>query len=59
MEELTDEELSKLPFEQQLEYLDRLAAYLKSIPSYPSKRDNGIVKAMNQNGYLTGKKLSS
>lgn len=58
MEQLTDEELEKLPFEEQLEYLDKLSEYLRSIPLPPSKRDTGIVKMMNEKGYLSGKKLS-
>lgn len=57
MEQLTDQELQKLPFEEQLEYLDRLSEYLRSIPLPPSKRDMGIVKMMNEKGYLSTEKL--
>lgn len=57
VEQLTDQELQKLPFEEQLEYLDRLSEYLRSIPLPPSKRDMGIVKIMSEKGYLSKEKL--
>lgn len=55
MEELTDEQLEKLPFEEQLEYLDRLSVHLRSIPLPPSPRNTKIVKTMQDRGYLASK----
>lgn len=52
MEQLTDQELEKLPFEEQLEYLDRLSVYLRSIPLPESPRNKKIIETMSKKGYI-------
>ena len=54
---LSDKELQLLPEEQLLQYLDSMSEYLQGVKLPTSKRDNAIVKTMNEKGYLTGKKL--
>ena len=50
--ELSTKELEQLPFEEQLEYLDKLSEHLRGIPLPESPRNKKIIKIMSDKGYI-------